>query len=152
MWPVGAVSKMTWSNSAVCSGVASTAVNSLNAAISTVHAPESCSSMLAIAESGSTPRYGPTARSLNAAAAASGSRFDDEQPLDARHRRRLRAGGDAEHVVEVRGRVGRDDERPLARVGERDRDRAGGRRFPDPAFAGEEQVAGVPARPVERGQ
>ena len=39
------------------------AVNSLNAAISTVHAPDSCSSMLRIAEPGNTPRYGPTMRS-----------------------------------------------------------------------------------------
>ncbi len=45
--------------------------------------------MLAIADSGSTPRYGPTARSLNAAAAASGSRFATNSPLHSRDRRRL---------------------------------------------------------------
>jgi hypothetical protein len=71
---------MTWSNLAVSWGAARTAVNSLNAAISTVHAPDSCSSMLRTADSGSTPRYGPTARSLNASAAASGSRLATNKP------------------------------------------------------------------------
>ncbi len=61
--PVGAVSKMTWSNWAVTASSPSSFENSSNAAISTVHAPESCSSMLATATAGSTPRYGPTTRS-----------------------------------------------------------------------------------------
>jgi hypothetical protein len=41
----------------------SRAVNSSKAAISVVQAPESCSSMLRTASSGSTPRTGPTMRS-----------------------------------------------------------------------------------------
>ena len=63
VWPVGAVSKTTWSYSVAVSAEASTRVNSSKAAISIVHAPESCSSMRARAAAGSTPRYGPTTRS-----------------------------------------------------------------------------------------
>jgi hypothetical protein len=63
VWPVGAVSKTTWSNAAVAASSPSSFENSSNAAISTVQAPESCSSMLATATAGSTPRYGPTMRS-----------------------------------------------------------------------------------------
>ena len=63
VWPVGAVSKMTWSYSRVTSALPSSLVNSSNAAISSVQAPESCYSMLATALAGSTPRYGPTTRS-----------------------------------------------------------------------------------------
>ena len=63
VWPVGAVSKITWSNSAVLSGYPSSLENSSNAAISTVHAPENCSSMLAMAAGGRIPRYGATMRS-----------------------------------------------------------------------------------------
>ncbi len=56
VWPVGAVSKTTWSKRAVVAGSPSSFANSSNAAISTVQAPDSCSSMLASALSGSTPR------------------------------------------------------------------------------------------------
>ena len=78
--PVGAVSKIIWSNSLVAVGSPSSLVNSSKAAISTVHAPESCSSMLATAASGSTPRYGPTTRSRYACAEASGSMFSADRP------------------------------------------------------------------------
>ena len=61
--PVGAVSKITWSNAAVATLSPSSFENSSKAAISTVQAPESCSSMLATATAGNTPRYGPTTRS-----------------------------------------------------------------------------------------
>ena len=63
MWPVGAVSKRTWSNSAVAAASPSSFENSSNAAISIVQAPENCSSMLRTEASGRTPRYGPTIRS-----------------------------------------------------------------------------------------
>jgi hypothetical protein len=56
VWPVGAVSKMTWSNPAVAAGSPSNFENWSNAAISTVHAPENCSSMLWIAAAGRMPR------------------------------------------------------------------------------------------------
>jgi hypothetical protein len=56
VWPVGAVSKMTWSNARRSRSSPSSLENSSNAAISTVHAPESCSSMLRSAAVGSTPR------------------------------------------------------------------------------------------------
>jgi hypothetical protein len=52
----GRVSKMTWSNARVASALPSNFENSSNAAISTVHAPDNCSSMLATAAAGSTPR------------------------------------------------------------------------------------------------
>ena len=61
--PVGAVSNRTWSNSAVAAGSPSSRANSSNAAISTVQAPESCSSMLFTAAGGRSSRYGPTTRS-----------------------------------------------------------------------------------------
>lgn len=54
--PVGAVSKMTWSKSLVAVGSPSRRENSSNAAISRVHEPENCSSMLAIAAGGSRVR------------------------------------------------------------------------------------------------
>ncbi len=56
VWPVGAVSKITWSKPAVASGEPSSRANSSKAAISTVQAPESCSSMLATAVAGSRSR------------------------------------------------------------------------------------------------
>ena len=63
VWPVGAVSKTTWSNAVVVAGSPSSLANSSKAAISTVHAPDICSSMLRTAAAGSTPRNGATMRS-----------------------------------------------------------------------------------------
>ena len=78
--PVGAVSNRTWSKSAVVPGSPKSRENSSKAAISTVQEPESCSSMLMMAASGSTPRYGPTRRSRYSRAAASGSTFKAHRP------------------------------------------------------------------------
>ena len=61
--PVGAVSKMTWSKLPPGPVAAISPVNSSKAATSTVHPPDSCSSIRLTASSGSTPRYGPTERS-----------------------------------------------------------------------------------------
>ena len=62
--PVGAVSKRTWSKSAVMSSrPESSPVNSLNDAISVVQDPESCSAIATISFSGSSPRTGPMIRS-----------------------------------------------------------------------------------------
>ena len=63
VWPVGAVSNTMWSNSCVSELSINSAVNSSNAAISVVHAPESCSSMPLTIASGRMPRTGPTMRS-----------------------------------------------------------------------------------------
>ena len=68
--PVGAVSKMTWSNSAVAFVSPSKRENSSKAAISKVQEPENCSSMLLIAAAGNSFRYGPTIRSRFSAAEA----------------------------------------------------------------------------------
>ena len=54
--PVGAVSNTMWSKTPVASWSARSLVNSLKAAISTVQAPESCSSMLVMEASGRTLR------------------------------------------------------------------------------------------------
>jgi len=56
VWPVGAVSKMMWSYSRCTSSSVMKPENSLNAAISMVQEPESCSSMLAMTDAGSLPR------------------------------------------------------------------------------------------------
>jgi hypothetical protein len=74
------------------------------------------------------------------------------EPADRRRRRRFLAGVDLEHVGEVRRRVGADEQHPVASVRERDGDGAGDGGLADPAFAGEQHEAGVPARPVQRGQ
>ncbi len=73
VWPVGAVSKTMWSYLPATPVSVSREVNSSNAAISVVHAPESCSSMPLTTASGRTPRTGPTIRSRYLCAAASGS-------------------------------------------------------------------------------
>ena len=78
--PVGAVSKITWSNTEVALASPKSRENSSNAAISSVQEPENCSSMLAIAVAGSCDRYGPTIRSRYSAADFSGSRFIAESP------------------------------------------------------------------------
>ena len=56
VWPVGAVSNTTWSKSSRITGLPMSLANSSKAAISTVQAPASCSSMAVMAASGSTPR------------------------------------------------------------------------------------------------
>ena len=58
VWPVGAVSKTIWSYSSRNAMSVRSAVNSSNAAISVVHAPDSCSSIPATTSSGSSPRTG----------------------------------------------------------------------------------------------
>ncbi len=63
VWPVGAVSKQITSYSPPWTSPASRAVNWSKAAISTVQAPPSCSSIAAIAVVGRRSRYGPTTRS-----------------------------------------------------------------------------------------
>ena len=73
--PVGAVSKIILSKPVRLSSSVMKFENSLNAAISTVHEPESCSSMLAITLSGNFPLNGLITDSLYSAAACSGSRF-----------------------------------------------------------------------------
>ena len=55
--------------------------NSLNAAISTVHEPDNCSSILAITDCGSLPLYGEITLSLYSSAASIGSRFKTVSPL-----------------------------------------------------------------------
>ena len=56
VWPVGAVSKMIWSYWPLMASSVMKWANSLKDAISTVQEPESCSSMLAMMDSGSLPR------------------------------------------------------------------------------------------------
>ena len=61
VWPVGAVSKMTWSKPAVAPGSPSSRENSSKAAISSrAGAGELFLHALAATASGSLPRYGPT--------------------------------------------------------------------------------------------
>ena len=139
--PVGAVSKMTWSNSAVAPRSPSSFENSSNAAISTVHAPESCSSMLATATAGSTPRYGPDDALAVVVRRLLGVDVQRREAGHVRHRRRRRRELHAEHLVEVRGRVGADEQHALARVGEADGRRAGRGGLADAALAREEEDA-----------
>ena len=80
VWPVGAVSKMTLSYVWAISSDERSEANRSNAAISTVHEPLSCSSMLAMASSGRTPRYGPTTLSRYWAASCTGSTSSASSP------------------------------------------------------------------------
>ena len=65
------------------------------------------------------------------------------------HRRDRRADRDAEHVSQVRRRIGAHDQHTPARITQRHRRRAGDRRLPDPALAREEQKRRVPRDPVQ---
>ncbi len=73
VWPVGAVSKRTWSYRDVRSSFVSRPVNSLNEAISVVQDPESDSVTERNSSSGIIPRSGPTIRSRYCSTASSGS-------------------------------------------------------------------------------
>ena len=73
--PVGAVSNMIKSYFSAVSLSVINLENSLNAAISTVHEPDNCSSIFSITESGSFSLYGAITLSLYSAAACTGSRF-----------------------------------------------------------------------------
>ncbi|UUY01664.1 hypothetical protein LRS13_13095 [Svornostia abyssi] len=61
-----------------------------------------------------------------------------------------RADHGAEHVAEVRGRVGAHQQHAVTGVRERHRGGAGHRRLADATLAGEEQEEGLPAGPVQR--
>ena len=64
------------------------------------------------------------------------------QPRHARHRHRLVGQRDPQHLVEVGGGVGADQQHAPAGVGQRDGGGGGQRGFAHPALAREEQVAG----------
>jgi len=63
VWPVGAVSKTTWSYWSVRLSSARRSVNSSNEATSVVQEPDSCSVIDASSSSGRSPRTGAMMRS-----------------------------------------------------------------------------------------
>ena len=113
--------------------------NSSKAAISTVQDPENCSSMLRMAASGSTPRYGPTIRSRYWRVAASGFRFIAED--SARHAPGCRKVVQrfAQYIVQVRGRVRGHQQHALASIGQLYCTGAGQRGLAHTSFAGKEK-------------
>jgi hypothetical protein len=67
---------------------------------------------------------------------------EHEHARHVRHRDRLIAQLDAEHLVKIRGGVRADQKHVLACVSQRDGHRRGDRRFANPALAGEEHIFG----------
>ena len=108
--PVGAVSKITWSNAAVAVASPRRRENSSKAAISSVQEPENCSSMLATAAAGSRLPI----RADHPLAIFGGRFFRVEiHRRESRHRRngsRMMPQGRPQHFIEIRCRIGRDQQ------------------------------------------
>jgi hypothetical protein len=114
-------------------------VNSSNAAISVVQAPESCSLILLTTSSGRRPLIGSTILERYCWAASCGSISRAESPGTA-HRANGVTDSLIEYLTDIGGWIGTDQQNPLTLFSKADSRRAGNRSFSYTSLTGKKQV------------